>query len=253
VDAWVVSGVKTNGVEVLLRPDVPMLAVNNLEYFDRPASRRRLAGALERLRGRRVYSLCLTEDLASSLDLLRRRRLVPGASRRVIVPFFSARTRLDMTLVEVGLPEKRETPRKGPGQPAVTEATAPLDDDAFLAGISVADAPAVLRAGARADIRVAVKNLSEFVWPARGRADYAFLITVTNGWFDAGGSLVDNTDGKAGLPRDLWPGDEAEITLAVTAPADPGEYILEIDLVQEGIAWFKDKGSQAWRARVKVE
>ena len=253
VDAWVVSGVKTNGVEVLLRPDVPMLAVNNLEYFDRPASRRRLAGALERLRGRRVYSLTLTEDLGPSLDLLRRRRLVPGASRRVIVPFFSARTRLDMTLVEVGLPEKRETPRKAPGQPEVTAATAPLDDDAFLAGISVADAPTVLRAGQRADIRVALKNRSEFVWPARGRADYAFLITVTNGWFDAGGSLVDNTDGKAGLPRDLWPGDEAEITLAVTAPADPGEYILEIDLVQEGIAWFKDKGSQAWRARVKVE
>ncbi|HZB45064.1 MAG TPA: hypothetical protein VE360_07465 [Pyrinomonadaceae bacterium] len=253
VDAWVVSGVKTNGVEVLLRPDVPMLAVNNLEYFDRPASRRRLAGALERLRGRRVYSLTLTEDLGPSLDLLRRRRLVPGASRRVIVPFFSARTRLDMTLVEVGLPEKRETPRKAPGQPEVTAATAPLDDDAFLAGISVADAPTVLRAGQRADIRVALKNRSEFVWPARGRADYAFLITVSNGWFDAGGSLVDNTDGKAGLPRDLWPGDEAEITLAVTAPADPGEYILEIDLVQEGIAWFKDKGSQAWRARVKVE
>ena len=158
-----------------------------------------------------------------------------------------------MTLVEVGLPERRETPRKPPGQPEVTAATAPLDDDAFLAGISVAQAPAVLRAGQRADLRVAVKNLSEFVWPARGRADYAFLITVTNGWFDAGGSLVDNTDGKVGLPRDLWPGEQAEVTLAVTAPADPGEYILEIDLVQEGIAWFKDKGSQAWRARVKVE
>jgi len=33
----------------------------------------------------------------------------------------------------------------------------------------------------------------------------------------------------------------------------PGDYVLEIDLVQEGVAFFKDKGSRTWRTPIKVE
>jgi hypothetical protein len=98
-----------------------------------------------------------------------------------------------------------------------------------------------------------VKNASEFVWPARGRNDYAYLITISNAWLDEDGNLMDNTDGKSVLPHDLFPGEEVDISLKVTAPSAPGEYILEIDLVQEAITWFKDKGSTTWRARVKVQ
>jgi len=79
------------------------------------------------------------------------------------------------------------------------------------------------------------------------------LITVSNGWLDANGSLVDNTDGKNVLPHDLWPGEEAVVPLKITAPPAAGDYILEIDLVQEGITWFKDRGSQPFRTRIKVQ
>src|SRR2546423_12881282 len=57
VDAWVVSGVKSNGVESLLRPSVPALNVHDTEYFQKWQSRRRFAPKLEALRGKRVYTL----------------------------------------------------------------------------------------------------------------------------------------------------------------------------------------------------
>jgi hypothetical protein len=131
VEAWVVSDVKTNGVQVLLRPGVPMLAVNNLEYFDQRPSRVRFAKALEDLRGRRVYSLSLTEDLDASLAFLERRRLAVVGVTPVLVSFYSARTRLHMQLIELGLPEKRARARKPPDAPLITETDGPLDDDAY--------------------------------------------------------------------------------------------------------------------------
>jgi hypothetical protein len=33
--------------------------------------------------------------------------------------------------------------------------------------------------------------------------------------------------------------------LAITCPADPGSYRVEIDLVWEGTCWFKQKGNRA--------
>jgi hypothetical protein len=253
-DAWVVSAVKTNGVEALLRPDLPALGVIYNEYFDRPEARRRFASAAESLRGKRVFTLALDDELDAALETLRRRRLGVGEIRHVSVPFFSGRTRLPMSLVEVLPPEKHETPRRGPGTPDVTEAAAPLDDEAFVASFSVADMPAALRAGQRATIRVVVTNRSESVWPSRGRKDDAYLINLSDTWLASDGErLVNNLDGRNGLPHDLWPGESVEIALDINAPKEPGDYVVEIGLVQEGVAFFKDKGAETWRARVKVE
>jgi uncharacterized membrane protein len=57
---------------------------------------------------------------------------------------------------------------------------------------------------------------------------------------------------RSGLPRDLRPGEEAEIPLAITAPSAPGDYTLQIDLVQEMVSWFAEKGSEAPKFKVKV-
>jgi len=253
VEAWIVSGVKSNGVQVLLRHDVPMIAVNNLEYFDQPQSRQRFAFALEAVRGKRVYSLTLTEELDASLEFIKRRELTVGEITTVLVPFFSAHRQIHMTLIEIRLPEKRERPERSAGTPELTEATAPLNDDAFNADLSATGAPVKLRAGEKATILVAVKNLSDYVWSARGQKDGKYSINVTDSWLDArDDKLVNNMDGRTSLPRDLWPGESAEVPLTIKAPAEAGEYFIEIDLVQEGVTFFGAKGSQTRRYRIKV-
>jgi len=139
-----------------------------------------------------------------------------------------------------------------PGQPAA------LPDNAFKASITLVDAPAKLRVGQKQTIQVRVKNASDATWYARGaeintNADNKFYLAVGNRWLNAADEqMVTAMDGRYGLPRNLKPGEETEVPLQITAPKDPGDYVLDVDLVQEQVAWFHDKGSATARAKVSV-
>lgn len=143
-------------------------------------------------------------------------------------------------------------------QPAQSKEPRALPDNGFKAQLTLPDAPAKLRAGQQERVQVRVRNASEVMWWARGgeqneRSDNKFYLAAGNRWFKADGStLVTDMDGRHGLLKDLKPGEEGEVPLLVTAPKEPGEYVLEVDLVQEQVAWFSDKGSQTARAKVTV-
>jgi hypothetical protein len=50
----------------------------------------------------------------------------------------------------------------------------------------------------------------------------------------------------------MEPGDTAGLKLEVHAPDAPGEYVLELFMVQEGVAPSAARDSQPLRAQVKV-
>ncbi|HEX8501396.1 MAG TPA: hypothetical protein VF659_12510 [Pyrinomonadaceae bacterium] len=141
--------------------------------------------------------------------------------------------------------------------PVVSKTPGPLPDAAFKAQLSLPEAPAKLRAGQKETVQVHVRNASDVFWWARGgetndRNDNWFYLAAGNRWLKPDGSLVTDMDGRYGISKDLKPGEETEIPLLVTAPKEPGEYILEVDLVQEQVSWFSDKGSPTARAKVTV-
>ncbi len=132
-----------------------------------------------------------------------------------------------------------------------------LPDNAFKAAITLIDPPAKLRPGQKETIRVKIKNNSDVMWWARGapvntRSDNKFYIAAANRWLKADGSLLTNMDGRYGISKDLAPGEETEVPLLITAPKDAGDYTLEIDVVQEQVAWFSDKGSPTTKAKITV-
>jgi hypothetical protein len=153
---------------------------------------------------------------------------------------------------------------KGPGstqtQPAKMQEPAEpsaLPSSAFKAEITLIDPPTKLRTGQKETIRVKIKNNSDVKWWARGArvntsSNNKFYIAAANRWLKADGSLLTNMDGRYGIPKDLAPGEETECPLVVTAPQQPGEYTLEIDLVQEQVAWFSDKGSPTAKTKITV-
>ncbi len=254
VDAWIVSSVKTSGVEALLRPNVPILGINYNEYFDKPAGRSLFRDALANLRGKRVYSLAFTEDVDSALKYLQQRNLTAGQVNDVVVPFYSFRTQFHMTLIEVLLPENDGVDRKPLGAPDATEITGPLRDDAFVATLSAVNAPAVMRPGQSATVTVRVTNASVHVWRSHVTNPPAYAINAADIWYRADGkTMVTNMGGRSSITHDLWPGESDTVQLSIKAPDAPGTYVLEIDLVQETVAFFKQKGSLTWRATVKVE
>lgn len=130
---------------------------------------------------------------------------------------------------------------------------APLPASQFRAEIRPLEYPTRLRPNESATLRVAVKNRSNITWPARERAAANYQINLGNHWLNAQGTAVANDDGRGILIRDLPPGQEAEFRLIINAPRNRGDYILELDMLQENVSWFALRGSQTVRMGIKVE
>ncbi|HEV2826618.1 MAG TPA: glycosyltransferase family 39 protein [Pyrinomonadaceae bacterium] len=129
----------------------------------------------------------------------------------------------------------------------------PLPDGTLRASLKLISPVSVLPAGGKADFIVLVKNESNIVWPARERSGGSFQVSAGNHWLDHNGNMLINDDGRAALLQDLRPAQEVQLKLTVNAPKKPGSYLLEVDMLQEGVAWFGIRGSPTVRFPVKVE
>ncbi len=115
----------------------------------------------------------------------------------------------------------------------------PLPDTAFRARILLAGAISNLRAGQQEKVSLMLENLSPATWPAFGASDGRYAVVVRNVWrYAETGKMASDVEGAAKLPWDLAPGNKAEVQLTIKAPQAPGNYLLEIDLVQNQTSWF---------------
>lgn len=129
----------------------------------------------------------------------------------------------------------------------------PLDDNGFKAQLTAQDPPAKLRRGEHAAVVVRVKNTSGAEWPMRGRAgDGIYQVNVGDHWQTPDGKQA-KVDERVFLPRAVKPGEEVEVEFTLVAPEASGDYVVELDVVQEGVAWFAQKGSEPLKLKVKVE
>lgn len=102
---------------------------------------------------------------------------------------------------------------------------------------------------------VTLRNAGDRAWPDAAAADPArsgiYAVRLAYRWRRAAdwGSYQERAD----LREPLAPGQAATIWIPVIAPAEPGDYQLEFDLVQERIAWFADKGADRLLLPARVE
>lgn len=71
-------------------------------------------------------------------------------------------------------------------------------------------------------------------------------------WRDANGDVVEQEGLRTRLPLPLQPGQEIAVPQRFIAPRRPGEYVLEIKLVCEGLAWLAE-GARKIPIRVAAE
>jgi len=127
-----------------------------------------------------------------------------------------------------------------------------LPTEAMRASVTCSNVPASLAAGERVKLDVLVRNVGGAEWPAAGDSDGSGAVRLRDRWLKADGSVLNDEDASARIPFDMEPGDTAGLSLDATAPDEPGEYVLELDVVQEGVAWFGSRGSLTFRAKVSV-
>lgn len=129
----------------------------------------------------------------------------------------------------------------------------PLPSEGFRAEIHLPQLPERLPAREMQVVSVRVKNTSALPWLGRERSGEEYQISLGNHWIDPNGQIIANDDGRSPLLKDLGPGEEVELSLTINTPRRAGDYILEIDMVQEGVSWFGLKGSPTQRLRVRVD
>ncbi|MCE6997007.1 class I SAM-dependent methyltransferase [Saccharothrix sp. S26] len=121
----------------------------------------------------------------------------------------------------------------------------PLPTSACRASIAVLDAPRSLEPNESAYVEVSVRNDGDSAWPV-GR-----LLNLGNHWYRDGEPVLWD-DGRTAVAGPVEPGQASPTQLRIAAPATPGEYELELDLVQESVAWWANLGSPTVRVPVTV-
>jgi 4-amino-4-deoxy-L-arabinose transferase-like glycosyltransferase len=136
---------------------------------------------------------------------------------------------------------------------SIPAARAPLPSGAFAAELTLLDGPQRLRRQQQSTYTVRVRNVSTSTWPAFRRRGGPLHVSLGNHWLDPAGATLINDDGRAMLRRDLAPGGEITLHLVVNAPVTPGDYVIEFDMLQEGVTWFGSQGSPTAKLPVQVD
>jgi hypothetical protein len=98
-------------------------------------------------------------------------------------------------------------------------------------------------------VTLKVRNTSGHTW----RQPIVGPLALGNHWLDAAGELmVVQDDGRSPLLQEVPPDLEWPVLLTMKAPAEPGTYVVEIDMVHEGVSWFAHKGSTPLRLTTEV-
>jgi SAM-dependent methyltransferase/uncharacterized protein (DUF3820 family) len=162
------------------------------------------------------------------------------------------RLKLDLVMEHVCWFEQRGSPPLEVDL-LVTEAAPDSTNPGLLRAMLelVEAAPSRARPKTRLSLRLRLTNAGNTLWRCRPPS--------SRGQVALGGHLLDERREmlardhlRTPLPRDVPPGDHLEVRAEVDVPAAPGRYALELDMVDEGIAWFGSLGSPTLQVPIEV-
>jgi hypothetical protein len=146
-----------------------------------------------------------------------------------------------------------EKPPGSDAQPAAAAAVAtakPLPASALQVRWGTLAFPRTVDADTSVPAAVSITNAGNAPWPDKVTAnpqlkDGSYAVRVTHAWVPADATQ----DGRIGaartdLLRPVMPGESVDVRLNIRTPVKPGEYRLIIELVQELVQWFADRGAE---------
>lgn len=104
-----------------------------------------------------------------------------------------------------------------------------------------------MRSGQTIQLPVRIKNTGADIWVGRGAAP----VMLSYRWLSNENILPADGE-RTVLPRVIVPGESVALEARVTAPEAPGDLVLAVSMVQEGVAWFFTSGGTALRIPVNI-
>ena len=118
----------------------------------------------------------------------------------------------------------------------------------FRGRLSAAEPIASLLTGELVAKQIEIANLGSERWSSIGER----CVRVSYHWLRADGTVAVFDGDRTPLDRDLQPGESTRLWVSVRAPDTPGEYVLQLSLVQEAVAWMEELGGRTLDMRVTV-
>lgn len=98
-------------------------------------------------------------------------------------------------------------------------------------------------------LRVEVKNTGRKDWISSGPNSVLLSYHLLN----SKKRMLSRDNTRYPFSKLIPAGGAAGLTLTGKAPLEAGKYFLELDLVQEGVSWFKDLGSRTYQVALQVK
>ena len=116
--------------------------------------------------------------------------------------------------------------------------------------IEHADIPRSVVAGIELVADATIRNDS---WRTLRSEGVGHPIFVSYRWLDRRRRPIVQEGLRSPLPRPVQPGESCHVALRVKTPDAAGDYVLELDLVEEGVTWFSEAGVPPLRVPVSVD
>jgi hypothetical protein len=123
----------------------------------------------------------------------------------------------------------------------------PLPDPGYQTKMEMIDPPLKMRAGEQRTVSVRVLNLGTATLLGSGGNP----VRLSYQWTSPSGE-TDGYNYRKDLPIPLGPGDSVVMSVNLRAPDKTGLYRLDLDLVQELVAWFRNKGGLPYSTKISV-
>jgi hypothetical protein len=98
---------------------------------------------------------------------------------------------------------------------------------------------------------VRIRNTGSTIWPTSRTNTTG--VNLAYHWLTADGIMLVRDGTRTQLPADLPSRRTVNLALCVIPPEKPGSYLLELDMVREGVTWFSESGSPGPKVMVEVQ
>lgn len=119
----------------------------------------------------------------------------------------------------------------------------------YAARIEVRPAKNVSFEGGKVFFTLKIVNRGRLGWRPQEPHPYSISYHI----LDANGAILKHDNRRYPLPQKVRPARSVEMRVALRCPLEAGRYILEFDLLREGLLWFKDRGSKTAKVDLLVK
>ncbi len=185
-------------------------------------------------------------------SLLVLQHMKPGIARGYVREFMRVLAPQGVLVFQVPSYDVDSSVAAGPARQSVPRR--PLAPSACRARIRPASESLAGRAGELVSLRVEVENAGDGTWPCLGQSDGSLRVWLGGHLALPGDEYYWRFDAmRTALSRDLDPGQRVTLETRITLPEENGDYLLELDVVQEHVCWFRQRGSKGAVVRCHVE